>query len=181
MNWTVYNTINSGLPENQTVSLTFAPDSSIWVSTAHTGIAVLNGSNWSYYNSCNSPLNSISSVADMKTGIDGRIYIGSGNGVNIVTYDNITLVQSQSANSISIKVFPNPTSDIIHFEVYLPNNQQTNYFEIINPLGSVVHYSEVVPFQYNIQYDVSHLKSGIYLAIFRDGKQILGKKMFVVY
>ena len=84
-NWTVYNTSNSGLPDNMgSYSLAIDGSGNKWIGT-HVGLAKFDGTNWTVYNNSNSglPDNSVRSIA-----IDG-----SGNkwiGTLTVDWQNLT-------------------------------------------------------------------------------------------
>jgi len=47
--WTVYTRENSGLPDNNVLSLLAAPDGGLWIGTRFEGVAFLDGGNWSYF------------------------------------------------------------------------------------------------------------------------------------
>ena len=75
-NWTVYNTSNSGLPDNHVSSLAIDGSGNKWIGTWD-GLAKFDGTNWTVYNTSNSglPDNWVSSLA-----IDGsgNKWIGTG-------------------------------------------------------------------------------------------------------
>jgi ligand-binding sensor domain-containing protein len=77
--WTVYNTDNSGLPDNAVQALTFDPQGTLWVGTQG-ALAQFDGQNWIVYNTDNSELpdNWVWSIA-----IDahGNKWIGTGGGL----------------------------------------------------------------------------------------------------
>ncbi|MCP3925077.1 MAG: two component regulator propeller domain-containing protein, partial [Desulfobacterales bacterium] len=54
-NWIVYNTSNSGLPDNNITSIAIDISGNIWFGTIN-GIAKFNGTNWTVYNTSNSGL-----------------------------------------------------------------------------------------------------------------------------
>ncbi|MBC7186745.1 MAG: hypothetical protein H5U38_06890, partial [Calditrichaeota bacterium] len=47
--WTVYTRENSGLPDNNVLSLLATPEGRLWVGTRFEGLAVLDGASWSYF------------------------------------------------------------------------------------------------------------------------------------
>ncbi|MCR4439069.1 MAG: two-component regulator propeller domain-containing protein [bacterium] len=47
--WTVYTRENSGLPDNNVLSLLATPEERLWVGTRFEGLALLDGGSWSYY------------------------------------------------------------------------------------------------------------------------------------
>jgi ligand-binding sensor domain-containing protein len=76
VNWTVYNTSNSGLPSNNISAIAIDRQRNIWVGTDR-GLAKFDGENWAVYNTLNSglPSNNIGAIV-----IDeqGNIWIGMG-------------------------------------------------------------------------------------------------------
>ena len=77
---TVLDSSNSGLPVNQIRSLAFDKQGRLWVGTLQAGVAVYDGSNWSYYNTQNSllPDNQVRSIAFDSS---GYAWLGTGGGV----------------------------------------------------------------------------------------------------
>jgi hypothetical protein len=71
--WTVYNTSNSGLPDDY-VSAIIASGNNIWTATS-SGIAFFNNSTWMVYDSINSPL--LSGYISSMCISDSVIYLGS--------------------------------------------------------------------------------------------------------
>ncbi len=55
-NWTVYNTSNSGLPDNYVSSIAIDGSGNKWIGTWHGGLAKFDGTNWTVYNTSNSGL-----------------------------------------------------------------------------------------------------------------------------
>jgi ligand-binding sensor domain-containing protein len=69
VNWTVYNTSNSGLPSNYIRALAIDEKGNIWIGTASQGLVKFDGKNWTVYKRSNSglPDNNVTAIA-----IDGR-------------------------------------------------------------------------------------------------------------
>ncbi len=83
INWTVYDTSNSGLPENNVQSIAIDGLGNKWIGTGYYGgLAKFDGTNWTVYNTSNSGLNydNITSIA-----IDGfgNKWIGSGGCIGL--------------------------------------------------------------------------------------------------
>ena len=68
-NWTVYNTSNSGLPNNYVCSLAIDGSGNKWIGT-NGGLAKFDGTNWTVYNTSNSglPDNSVHSITIDESG-----------------------------------------------------------------------------------------------------------------
>jgi ligand-binding sensor domain-containing protein len=77
VNWTVYNTSNSGLPSNNVTSIAIDAQGKQWIGTEYGGLAKFDGVNWTVYNTSNSglPDNDVRAIA-----IDGQgnKWIGTG-------------------------------------------------------------------------------------------------------
>lgn len=78
--WIVYNTSNSGLPDNSVVSLAIDASSTKWVGTNNSGLAKFDGKSWVVYNTTNSglPDNNVTSIAIDSS---GNKWMGTFNGV----------------------------------------------------------------------------------------------------
>ena len=55
-NWTVYNTSNSGLPDNAVCCIAIDGSGNKWIGTYDGGLAKFDGTNWTVYNTSNSGL-----------------------------------------------------------------------------------------------------------------------------
>jgi ligand-binding sensor domain-containing protein len=56
INWTVYNTSNSGLPDNYVYAIAIDGQGNKWIGTLGGGLAKFDGVNWTVYNTSNSGL-----------------------------------------------------------------------------------------------------------------------------
>jgi ligand-binding sensor domain-containing protein len=56
VNWTVYNTSNSGLPLTMLSSIAIDGEGNKWIGTYGGGLAKFDGVNWTVYNTSNSGL-----------------------------------------------------------------------------------------------------------------------------
>jgi len=73
----------------------------------------------------------------------------------------------------SIKVYPNPTTDLLFVETQTPLKQ----IELYNILGNLI-YKEIEPSQDNIL-DMSNLVSGIYYLTLESDNEVIAKKIVV--
>jgi ligand-binding sensor domain-containing protein len=53
VNWTVYNTLNSGLPNNWVYAIAIDGQGNKWIGTLGGGLAKFDGVNWTVYNTEN--------------------------------------------------------------------------------------------------------------------------------
>ena len=96
IDWTIYNTLNSGIPSNSINTIAIDNNGNKWIGTG-AGLVKYNNGNWTVYNSSNSgiPGNSISSISiDTK----GNKWIGMYWG-GIAKFDGTNWVVYNGSNS----------------------------------------------------------------------------------
>ena len=100
MNWTVYNSINSGLPDNNVYSIAIDGSGNKWIGTGG-GLAKFYGTNWTVYNTSNSglPFNNVTSIVIDGSGNKwiGTGYYGWGGG--LAKFDGTNWTVYNSSNS----------------------------------------------------------------------------------
>jgi ligand-binding sensor domain-containing protein len=104
VNWTVYDTTNSGLPSNFVRTITIDRQGNKWIGTVYGGLAKFDGVNWTVYNTSNSglPYNYVNSIA---IDIQGTVWIGTilrmdyffGGG--LTKFDGVNWTVYNSSNS----------------------------------------------------------------------------------
>jgi ligand-binding sensor domain-containing protein len=98
VNWTVYNTGNSSIPNNQIVCSIMDSNDNIWMgfSWNEVGLCKFDGTNWTTYNTSNSeiPSNFVNIIYEDD---QGHIWCGTGNGVS--EFDGINWTSYNSDNS----------------------------------------------------------------------------------
>ena len=94
--WTVYNSSNSGLPDNNVYSIALDGSGNKWIGTRRGGIAKFDGSNWTVCDTSNSemPDNYIRSIA-----IDGGGNKWFGTEQGLVKFDGINWNVYDTSNS----------------------------------------------------------------------------------
>ena len=98
--WTIYNTSNSGLPENKIKSITRDENGTIWLGTAGEGVVKFDGKDkWSTYNEFNSgnPGNHVDSIAIDQS---GNVWVATGNGVAKFDRDTTWTVYNTSNSGL---------------------------------------------------------------------------------
>ncbi len=97
VNWTVYNTSNSGLPDNYVLTIAIDGGGNKWIGTGWGGVAKFDGVNWTVYNTSNSglPSNYVRAIA-----IDGQgnKWIGTGYG-GLAKFDGVNWTVYNTSNS----------------------------------------------------------------------------------
>ena len=86
-----------------------------------------------------------------------------------INFETLSL-ENPTATELDFKIYPNPTSDIVHIDT----NIQYNSIELYDILGK-----RIFSIKNTNNIDVSKLKSGLYLFKITIGKQVLIKKLVV--
>lgn len=94
--WTVFNSSNSGLPENYIKSIAVDQQENVWAGTTYNGLAKFDGNTWTVYDTSNSALpdNLVNSIAIDK---HGNKWIGTYHG--IAKFDGKTWTVYNKSNS----------------------------------------------------------------------------------
>jgi len=92
----------------------------------------------------------------------------------------IGIGENNSIVKKNISAYPNPARDHIQFSVDITNNYNPMQFEIVNTLGQTISSEYFAPFQNVVNYNVSSLQPGVFLAILKDKSVIRGSVKFVV-
>jgi len=77
-------------------------------------------------------------------------------------YNSVEILNQQLSN---VSVFPNPTSNFVNISFDEILDRQIE-LQLVNSMGEVVFQNTVMPESKSIQYDVSHLGSGVYFVKF---------------
>ncbi len=88
--WTTYNSGNSGLPSNQLLSVDVNPESGdVYFGTMGFGVAIKSGTVWTVFDPSNSPMvNGYISSIEVRPG-DGELWLGTGYGVWVLQTDSL--------------------------------------------------------------------------------------------
>ncbi|MCD4735138.1 MAG: T9SS type A sorting domain-containing protein, partial [Bacteroidales bacterium] len=96
INWTIYNTTNSGLPDNGVMSIAIDGNGNKWIGTSNGGLAKFDGINWTIYNTTNSglPNNHVLSIVN-----DGNGYKWIGTYAGLTKFDGVNWTTHNTSNS----------------------------------------------------------------------------------
>jgi surface antigen len=97
VNWTVYNTSNSGLPDNRVTTIVIDIQGNKWIGTYGGGLAKFDGVNWTVYNTSNSGLPD-NLVARIVIDIQGNKWIGTYGG-GLAKFDGVNWTVYNTSNS----------------------------------------------------------------------------------
>jgi ligand-binding sensor domain-containing protein len=100
-NWIIYNTSNSGLPDNIVPSISIDQFNNKWIGTVYGGVAKFDNSNWTIYNPSNSGLN-VQNVQVAFVDPNDNKWFGTDWNGKISRFDNNnwTVYDSASTNSV---------------------------------------------------------------------------------
>lgn len=90
-----------------------------------------------------------------------------------------TGIKEKTPGTVNLKVYPNPTSGIVHF--YVPEAKKIIGISVFDMQGRQVKYfkGRMTNYLHVYTMDFSHLKKGVYLAVFRVGETVVKKKIIV--
>jgi ligand-binding sensor domain-containing protein len=159
VNWTIYNSSNSGLLSNSISSITIDGHGYLWIGHPG-GISVFTGSNWKTYDRANTgfPANNIRSITIDQ---NGSKWIGtSREGMYVFNETGIpSSSHSLALQESGVNIFPNPTFDYLNIE--LESNFSNSYMEIFNSQGILVKSQKLAIIQNEI--DMRDLFDGLYI------------------
>jgi ligand-binding sensor domain-containing protein len=115
--WTVYDTLNSRLPDNGVSAIAIDKDGTKWIGTDYGGLAAFDGISWTVYDTLNSELPS-NSISSLVIDNDGTKWIGTWIGALAAFNENgiPTRIQSLENTPLELKVYPNPVFDLLTLE-----------------------------------------------------------------
>jgi len=161
VNWFNYNPNNSGV-QGWTVLCTAVGETGVvYIGDYYQGLTVYDGTNWTTYNTYTSPIPgewltciTIDKYGNKWIGIMGGIAVYNENGISYS-------IDEQFPSNEKIKLFPNPTDNIINVEYCLPINRTENVsLSIYNMLGDVIYSTALINPLLHI--DVSSFPIGAY-------------------
>ncbi len=189
VNWFVYNTSNSGLPDDWVLSIAIDQQGNKWIGT-NGGLAKFDGLNWTVYKSWNSglPTNLVYSIA-----IDeyGNKWIGTDGGLGVYREGGVVIipvkVEEKYSNEIPSRFalyqnYPNPFNPGTTIEFDLPERSSVKLI-VYDVLGGEVEKlvdEELDAGRYRVNFDASNLSSGVYFYVLDAGKFKMTKKMVLV-
>ncbi len=116
------------------------------------------------------PLNSYTAQAAIRIK-----FVSYSKGVNTFYLDNINV--TSTSDQLKIKVYPNPTSDILHVESIFDNKKNIQC-TVYNTLGQSLYQStDNDMYSYIKQIDLSFLSSGLYFIQVSDGNEKIVKRI----
>ncbi len=193
-NWTIYDTANSQIPDNDIFSIVSDSDDNIWMGTRN-GVAKFDGINWITYDTLNSglPNNCIRSFT-----IDnyGNKWIGTEKGLAVFHEGGIVSVKESENKKVYYpdkfvlyQNYPNPFNPTtkIKYDIQAPPNLpkgealvQLKIYDILGREISTLVNKEQQPGTYEFQFDGSNLPSGVYFYRLQAGSFSDTKKLVLL-
>lgn len=99
--WMVFNTLNSGLPDNKVLSIAIDQFNNKWIGTVYGGVAQFDNLNWTIYNQSNSGLYAHNVNATLVDPNDHK-WFGSGWTGHISRFNQNNWVVFDSSNTAGI-------------------------------------------------------------------------------
>lgn len=96
LNLMVFDTTNSGLPNNWTTSIAVDSQNNIWIGSPISGLTKYDGTNWTVYDTTNSDIPS-NNIFRILIGANGKKYIGTDKGFSI--FNDTTWINYDMSNS----------------------------------------------------------------------------------
>jgi hypothetical protein len=191
VNWSVYNTSNSGLPDNDVETIAIDEKGNIWIGTGIIccgGLAKFDGTNWTVYNTLNSnlPYDWVSTILIDK---QGNKWIGtSGGGLAVYREGGVILpVEEKETNEIPTKFtlyqnYPNPFNPTTTIEFDIPEriNVKLVVYDILGREVETLIDKELEPGKYKVNFNATNLPSGVYFYTLRTPKFTKTNKMLLI-
>jgi ligand-binding sensor domain-containing protein len=182
--WTIYSSTNSGLPENNLLSV-ITDSNKRYVGTLGSGLAYLNDTNWTVYNPENSPLPGWS-IGDLDLDRYKNLWICNSGGLVVYNESGIIGLHKQQKKFPSsfrlYQNYPNPFNSVTIIGYSIRKSTLVS-IKLFNYLGQELKelVNDVKPAgEYEIKFDSKNLSSGIYFYRLSADNFIETKKMVLV-
>jgi hypothetical protein len=187
-NWTLYNTSNSDLPDNDINTIVIYESENKIIGTNGGGLASFIGENWTVYNSSNSslPSNTVQAIA---LEANSNVWIGTTSGIALYSQGAVVSVEDSKESEdqfpnrfVLHQNYPNPfnPSTIINYQI--PEEGFVNlkvYNTIVEEVKELVNEYKSLG-TYSIHFDAAGLASGVYIYQIRVNNFVSSRKMIIV-
>jgi len=96
------------------------------------------------------------------------------NGVNYVSYQGLS-TSTKSFNDLNVSVYPNPSEG--NFNVLLPVNLTSAYYEVFNSLGTLIKNGRFN--ESNLRIDLTDANKGIYILRIKNNGKLFSQKLII--
>jgi len=97
----------------------------------------------------------------------------------VYEYDSTVNIKSLSLNQ-KLRIYPNPSKDIIHIELSDYKDFETHVLEIYNTSGKLVYQTTVLPGQKTIKLNTGQWEKSIFSVIIKKRNSVINMTKFVV-
>jgi len=185
VNWTVYNTSNSGLPSDDVTVVAIDKQGNKWIGTWWGGLAKFDGVNWTVYNTSNSGLPgdyvlaiAIDSAGNRWIGTyEGGLGVyrggeGEGEKEEKIIPREFSLYQN----------YPNPFNleTVIEFDIPEVTDVKLEVYDVLGRKVKTILDDRLEVGRYRVRFNGSGLSSGVYFYRLEAGKYVGVKKMVLV-
>lgn len=125
-----------------------------YMGTELTGLVRYDGTNWTYWQTNNSPIPS-NKVLSITQESNGAIWLGTTNGLARFMEQP---TMNQEALTTTVEVFPNPAEDMIHIQT----NTKDLQVELMNAMGEKIWKQELQEGKNDINLKANNIHPGIY-------------------
>lgn len=157
--WLTYNTIGSAIPSSGLTSIDLDSVDNVWIGSFDKGLIYKSGSNFSYFDSTNSPVED-ESVQCVRVAPDGKIWFGTQIAGLYILDPALLSGLGELSQGTNLFAYPNPVSDLLY--VAIPEG--FGRFQLYDVTGRVVYETDDLhgPLQ------TSALQPGIYRIMVSD-------------
>ena len=186
-NFQLYNTGNSGLPNNSVNTIFFENEDTTWIGTDGGGLAIFYDDNWQVFNSSNSSLPG-NKVYSVTVDIYGNKWIGTNGGIAVYNEDNIKGEENSETPSGKIENYflaqnyPNPfnQSTTISYFIEKAGYVELSIFDINGRLVEKLEEDYKSPGTYSTTWYPENVASGIYFCRLFSGQSVRAIKCVLV-
>ncbi|MEZ5083384.1 MAG: two-component regulator propeller domain-containing protein [Bacteroidales bacterium] len=157
--WTHYDSVNSGLPDNQINAIAIESNGSKWIGTENGGLAEFDGTNWTLFNTSNSGLSS-ERVYCIAIDQNGSKWIGTENGLSVYNENGFTVAVDENMlpRNNSTMIYPNPSQGQITVDLKELSNVSINVYSLNG--SRIYHRENITGTQYQFELNAD---AGIYI------------------
>jgi hypothetical protein len=188
VSWTVYNTSNSGLPNNDVEAIAIDNTGNKWIGTYGEGLAKFDGVNWTVFNISNSGLLS-DYVYAIAIDNAGNKWIGTwGGGLAVYREGGVILdVEKENNKELPTKFvlyqnYPNPFNPATKIKYILPEQSfvSISIYDILGKEIATLVKERKPAGNYELEFNASNLPSGVYFYRMKAGNFVETKKMLLM-
>jgi len=179
--WTVYQTSNSGIPDNNVYAIAIDENNVKWLGTRG-GLAKFDDTSWTVWNTDNSdiPSNTINCIVIDKY---GNKWIGTDNGLAVFREGGVVGVEEPvSSKEFLFRFFPNPFSEKteISFNLEFPSYTKIIVYNSLGYAIAVLSDEYLSEGRHEFTFDGSSLPSGTYYYVLQANGNVETGKLVLI-